>query len=242
QIPYAIVGAMALFIHGFRRFTEAVDLLVTRESMDHLIQELEGLGYVQPRGTTTKLRDTRTGVRIEFLISGGFPGDGKPKPVVFPDPASDTINVEGLKVLGLPSLINLKLASGIAAVCLWAATYFHSRWSQAILYFAAAAGIQLRLLCNLLDGLVAVEHAKATRSGEIYNDLPDRLSDMLILIMAGYSAAALGIRFAHELGWIAASLAVLTAYARVLGRSIGSGIYFIGPMAKQHRMALMTSG
>jgi len=134
------------------------------------------------------------------------------------------------------------VAAGIAAVCLWAATYFHSRWSQAILYFAAAAGIQLRLLCNLLDGLVAVEHAKATRSGEIYNDLPDRLSDMLILIMAGYSAAALGIRFAHELGWIAASLAVLTAYARVLGRSIGSGIYFIGPMAKQHRMALMTSG
>src|SRR5439155_9111136 len=115
QIPYAIVGAMALFIHGFRRFTEAVDLLVTRESMDHQIQELEGLGYVQPRGTTTKLRDTRTGVRIEFLISGGFPGDGKPKPVVFPDPASDTINVEGLKVLGLPSLINLKLASGISA-------------------------------------------------------------------------------------------------------------------------------
>src|SRR5439155_12706765 len=115
QIPYAIVGAMALFIHGFRRFTEDVDLLVTRESMDQVIQELEGLGYVQPRGTSTKLRDTKTGVRIEFLISGGFPGDGKPKPVVFPDPASDTINVEGLKVLGLPSLINLKLASGISA-------------------------------------------------------------------------------------------------------------------------------
>src|SRR3954452_11164354 len=87
SIPYAVVGGMALFAHGFRRFTEDVDLLVTRESMDRVLRELEGLGYVQPAGTTTKLRDTQTGVRIEFLISGGYPGDGKSKPVQFPDPA-----------------------------------------------------------------------------------------------------------------------------------------------------------
>lgn len=114
-IAYAVVGAMALFIHGFRRFTEDVDLLVTRESMDHVLQKLEGLGYVQPRGTTTKLRDTQTGVKIEFLITGEFPGDGKPKPVAFPDPQQHIIDVSGLKVLGLVELIELKLASGISA-------------------------------------------------------------------------------------------------------------------------------
>jgi hypothetical protein len=106
---------MALFIHGFRRFTEDVDLLVTRESMDRVIRELEGLGYVQPAGTSTKLRDTQTGVKIEFLISGGYPGDGKPKPVQFPDPSGAIVEIEGLKVLGLPRLVELKLASGMSA-------------------------------------------------------------------------------------------------------------------------------
>ena len=114
-IEYAVVGAMALFVHGLRRFTEDVDLLVTRASMDRVLQELEGLGYVRPAGTSTKLRDTQTGVRIEFLITGGYPGDGKPKPVQFPDPEEQVIEVEGLKVLGLPPLIELKLASGMSA-------------------------------------------------------------------------------------------------------------------------------
>src|SRR4051812_49325085 len=67
-IPYAVVGGMAMFAHGFRRFTEDVDLLVTREGMNEILQKLEGLGYVQPPGTSTKLRDTNSGVRIEFLI------------------------------------------------------------------------------------------------------------------------------------------------------------------------------
>lgn len=114
-ICYALVGGMALFVHGFRRFTEDVDLLVTRESMDRILQSLDGLGYIRPAGTTTKLRDTQTGVRVEFLISGGFPGDGKPKPVAFPDPASAITEIEGLKVLGLPTLVELKLASGMSA-------------------------------------------------------------------------------------------------------------------------------
>src|SRR4051812_37476407 len=69
-VPYAIVGGMAMFAHGFRRFTEHVDILVTRESMDRICAELEGLGYVQPAGTTTKLRDSQNGVCIEFLITG----------------------------------------------------------------------------------------------------------------------------------------------------------------------------
>lgn len=113
QIPYAVVGGMAMFAHGFRRFTEDVDLLVTRESMQRVLDELEGLGYVQPAGTTTKLRDTSTGVRIEFLITGGFPGDGKEKPVSFPDPSQVSVEIDGIRYLGLPTLVEMKLASGM---------------------------------------------------------------------------------------------------------------------------------
>jgi hypothetical protein len=112
-IAHAVVGGMAMFAHGFRRFTEAVDLAVTRESMNRIKQELEGLGYTSPAGTSTKLRDTQTGVRIEFLITGGFPGDGKPKPVAFPDPAAVGVDIEGVTYIGLPSLVELKLASGL---------------------------------------------------------------------------------------------------------------------------------
>lgn len=114
-ISYAVVGGMAMFAHGFRRFTEDVDLLVTREAMDRIGQELEGLGYVRPAGTTTKLRDTQSGVRIEFLITGGFPGDGKPKPVAFPDPTSVCVEIDGVSYIGLPTLLDLKLASGMSA-------------------------------------------------------------------------------------------------------------------------------
>jgi hypothetical protein len=106
---------MAMFAHGYRRFTDDVDLLVTRESMDRVLAELEGLGYVQPAGTSTKLRDTASGVRIEFLITGQYPGDGKPKPVAFPDPVSVAVEMAGIRYLGLPALINLKLASGLSA-------------------------------------------------------------------------------------------------------------------------------
>jgi len=114
-IPYAVVGGMAMFAHGFRRFTEDVDLLVTPSAMRRVLEELEGLGYVQPAGTSTKLRDTDSGVRIEFLITGGFPGDGKPKPVAFPDPEVVSVEIGGVRYLGLPALVELKLASGISA-------------------------------------------------------------------------------------------------------------------------------
>jgi hypothetical protein len=113
-IPYAVVGGMAMFAHGFRRFTEDVDLLVTRDGMRRVVEQLEGLGYVQPPGTSTKLRDTVTGVRIEFLIAGGFPGDGKPKPVAFPDPAAVSTEIDGIRYVGLAPLVELKLASGTA--------------------------------------------------------------------------------------------------------------------------------
>jgi phosphatidylglycerophosphate synthase len=108
---------------------------------------------------------------------------------------------------------------------------------QALWLLSAAAAIQLRLVCNLLDGMVAVEGGLKTKSGEIFNDMPDRIADPLILVGAGYFP---GDPTSAMLGWLAALLAVLTAYVRVLGGSAGATQLFIGPMAKQHRMAVMT--
>lgn len=113
-IPYAVVGGMALFQHGFRRFTEDVDVLVTPDGLSALHQALEGLGYLPPFPGSRNLRDTRTGVRIEFLVSGAYPGDGKPKPVSFPDPRTCSQDIDGIKCLTLEKLVELKLAAGTA--------------------------------------------------------------------------------------------------------------------------------
>lgn len=112
-IPYAVAGGMALFQHGFRRFTEDVDLLVTPEGLKEIHDRLEGLGYVPPFAGSKQLRDVETGVRIEFLVTGAYPGDGKPKPVAFPDPAEVGVDLDGITYLSLPSLVELKLASGM---------------------------------------------------------------------------------------------------------------------------------
>jgi phosphatidylglycerophosphate synthase len=106
------------------------------------------------------------------------------------------------------------------------------------LFLGAALMIQLRLLCNLFDGMVAVEGGFRTNSGEIYNELPDRFSDAMILAGAGYSVSSLP--WLPDLGWAAATAAVITAYARTLGAAAGAGQQFCGPMAKQQRMFLMT--
>jgi hypothetical protein len=115
KIPYALVGAMALFFHGYRRFTEDVDLLVTPAGLKEIHERLEGLGYVPPFLGSKQLRDTESGVRVEFLTTGGYPGDGKPKPVSFPDPDEVSVILEGFRCLALPKLIELKLASGISS-------------------------------------------------------------------------------------------------------------------------------
>jgi phosphatidylglycerophosphate synthase len=104
----------------------------------------------------------------------------------------------------------------------------------------AAVAIQLRLLCNMLDGLLAVEGGFKSRLGDLYNEIPDRIADVAILIGAGYGARALP--FGEVLGWAAALLAVMTAYLRVLAGSLGAQQLFIGPMAKQHRMFVITVG
>jgi phosphatidylglycerophosphate synthase len=101
---------------------------------------------------------------------------------------------------------------------------------------ACAAGIQLRLLCNLIDGMVAVEGGKKSKVGVLYNEVPDRAADSMFLVALGY---AIGIPW---LGWLAALVAAVTAYIRVLGGTFGLAQDFRGPMAKQHRMAVMTAG
>ena len=113
SIPYAVAGGMALVGHGYRRTTVDVDILVTPAGLAAIHQHLEGLGYTPPFGGSKNLRDTTTGVRIEFLVAGQFPGDGKPKPVAFPDPAAAGVDIGGVRYLGLPALVELKLASGM---------------------------------------------------------------------------------------------------------------------------------
>ena len=112
-VPYAIAGGMALFHHGVRRFTQDVDLLVSAEGLRSIHEKLEGLGYVPPFKNSKNLVDTTSGLRIEFLVTGQYPGDEKPKPVAFPDPANASVEIGGIRVLGLPHLVELKLASGM---------------------------------------------------------------------------------------------------------------------------------
>lgn len=103
------------------------------------------------------------------------------------------------------------------------------------LLLAAALFCQLRLLCNLFDGMVAIEGGKQAADGPFWNEFPDRIADILILTGLGYGAGA------PALGWAAAAFAVLTAYTRELGRNCGLPADFSGPMAKQHRMATITA-
>lgn len=101
--------------------------------------------------------------------------------------------------------------------------------------------IQLRLVCNVIDGLVAVEHGKGGPAGPIWNELPDRLSDALFLVGAGYAALPASESLGPALGWLCAVLAVLTAYVRELGRGLGRRADFTGPLAKPQRMGLLTA-
>jgi hypothetical protein len=113
RIPYSVVGALALGAHGYVRATLDVDILLTREGHRLLQDRCNGLGYAPAFPGSRNLRDTHTGVRIEFLIAGDFPGDGKPKPVCFPDPAEAGVEIGGIRYLRLEKLLELKLASGM---------------------------------------------------------------------------------------------------------------------------------
>ena len=127
---------------------------------------------------------------------------------------------------------------GLAGLCLWWVGAVDCPWLRSAGCLGAAVGMQLRLLCNLFDGMVAVEGGMKSKSGELFNELPDRFSDAFILIGAGYASRELA--WLPLLGWVAAILALITAYVRTLGAAAGAGQHFLGPMAKQHRMAILT--
>lgn len=109
-------------------------------------------------------------------------------------------------------------------------------WLYPIALAGAALCIQLRLMCNLLDGLVAIEGGRKGKAGDLFNEAPDRYADVVLLAAAGCAA------YEPWLGWMAAAFAVATAYARAFGASLGLGQDFSGPLAKPQRMFLLTVG
>jgi phosphatidylglycerophosphate synthase len=126
------------------------------------------------------------------------------------------------------------MLSGILAGVALAATSWTDGWER-WLWLAGALCIQLRLLANMLDGMVAIETGTTSPVGELYNDVPDRISDMAALIGAGYSVGG-----DVALGYVAACVALLTAYVRAVGKAAGAPSEYCGPMAKQQRMFLLT--
>jgi hypothetical protein len=139
DIPYAIVGGLALDAHGYRRMTVDVDLLVTPDGLQRIWDGLDGFepdsgprrvrsaDVLRSRAAAKNvrtadptmtiggvgLRDVENGVRVDLFVTGQFPGDGKPKPVAFPDPAGAATRIDGIAYLTLPKLVELKLASGM---------------------------------------------------------------------------------------------------------------------------------
>lgn len=123
--------------------------------------------------------------------------------------------------------------------------FYHAAKGEAstriVLLLAAIVCIQLRLICNLIDGLMAVECGLKTASGELFNDVPDRVSDVALILGAGFYAAMDWPLMIH-VAWLACLGAVMTSYARCLGAAMTGAHDFCGPMAKQHRMFLLTLG
>jgi phosphatidylglycerophosphate synthase len=137
-----------------------------------------------------------------------------------------------------PNTVSL-LSIVFAGVGGWAAWWASLGNVPVVFWLVAAAGIQLRLLCNLMDGMLAVEGGLKSPSGELFNEIPDRIADVLVLAPLGYAG---GCGWTIALGWSAAFGAAFTAYVRVLGATLTGKHDFCGPMAKPHRMAMATLG
>jgi hypothetical protein len=115
-IDYMVIGAVALLAHGYPRFTEDIDLVMTKDGLEKFHEELIGLGYAPAfPGARKSLRSTVDGVSIEVMTSGEYPGDGRAKPVKMPVPAEASTEIDGVRFVTLEKLIELKLASGISA-------------------------------------------------------------------------------------------------------------------------------
>ncbi len=139
----------------------------------------------------------------------------------------------GLAAIGLSPNAISTIGIAFAAVGAWCFLHVgESRW----FWIGGATCIQLRLLANMLDGLVAVESGKASATGPLFNELPDRAEDALLLVAAGYAVGD------PALGYGACILAFATAYIRATGGALGFAQDFVGPMAKQHRMFTLTLG
>ena len=115
-IPYAVIGAMALNEYGYRRATVDVDILLTDASLARFKTAWLGRGYVEKFPGSRGVRDTEHDVPIDFVITGHYPGDGKPKPVRFPDPAVTAVRGRDLSLLPIARLVELKLASGMTSL------------------------------------------------------------------------------------------------------------------------------
>jgi phosphatidylglycerophosphate synthase len=143
------------------------------------------------------------------------------------------------------SLLSILVAAG-AMVCFLIAPDMKSPVTIVLAWLGAAAGIQLRLLCNMLDGMVAVECGKKSPLGGLFNEVPDRIADVLILVGAGYATSVepgvVKLFGVLPLGWSCAVAAVWTAYIRSIGAELTGKHFFVGPMAKPHRMAALTTG
>lgn len=131
----------------------------------------------------------------------------------------------------------LSVLFGAIAFAAYCAYNFAPHRMYVLIAILVIVGIQGRLICNLIDGMVAVEGGKKSVIGDIYNEFPDRISDTLIIVGAGIAGGTFG---SICLGLFAALFAMFTAYTRVLAGAIGATQRFLGPMAKQHRMALLT--
>jgi phosphatidylglycerophosphate synthase len=138
--------------------------------------------------------------------------------------AARNVSPNGISITGMCACI-------VAGIALGLTSSFDSR----ILWLIAAAGAQLRLTANMLDGMVALKSGRAAKVGELYNEIPDRISDTAVFIGAGFAWGG-----NVTLGYIATILAIFTAYVRAAGKIAGGPNEFCGPMAKQHRMLVIT--
>jgi phosphatidylglycerophosphate synthase len=138
--------------------------------------------------------------------------------------ASRNVSPNAISIAGMCACIVAGIALGVTSIA-----------DYRILWLIAALGAQLRLIANMLDGMVAITSGRTSKTGELYNEVPDRISDAAVFIGAGF---AWGGNVA--LGYIATILAIFTAYVRAAGKIAGAPNEFCGPMAKQHRMLVIT--
>src|SRR5213594_1901633 len=138
--------------------------------------------------------------------------------------AARNVSPNAISIAGMSACIVGGIALGLTSIS-----------DYRILWLVAALGAQLRLTANMLDGMVALKSGRASKVGELYNEIPDRVSDAAVFIGAGFAWGG-----NITLGYIATILSIFTAYVRAAGKIAGSPNEFCGPMAKQHRMLVVT--